>query len=86
MTAQPPRAIGCDAGALAADMTTLDALARLQLGALRQGSQIRLEGVPGDLSELLAFCGLSEVFDPDEETQQRCDVPSSGSDPESGRL
>ena len=86
MTAQPPGEIGCDAEALAADMSTVDALARLQLGAKRLGVAIRLRDAPADLRQLLAFCGLSEVFDLDDETPQRCDVPSSGSDPESGRL
>jgi len=62
MTAQPPREIACDVDALPADLATVDALARLQLGALRQGSAIRLEGVPADLRELLAFCGLGEVL------------------------
>jgi ABC-type transporter Mla MlaB component len=67
MTAQPPREITCDAGALAADATAVAALARLQLGAKRQGSRIRLTGTPADLAQLLAFCGLSELFEPDPE-------------------
>jgi len=86
MTAQPPREIACDADALPADLATVDALARLQLGARRQGAEIRLERVPADLRELLAWCGLSEAIYPDEETPQRSDVPNSGSDPEMGRL
>ena len=81
MTAQPPEEIGCDADALAADMATVEALARLQLGARRQGTEIRLKRVPADLWELLAFCGLSDVLPADEEP----DVPNSGSDPGLGR-
>jgi ABC-type transporter Mla MlaB component len=62
MTAQPPREIACDTDALPADLATVDALARLQLGAKRQGAEIRLEGLPANLRELLAFCGLGEVL------------------------
>jgi ABC-type transporter Mla MlaB component len=62
MTAQPPREITCDADALAADATAVDALARLQLGARRQGSEIRLSGASAELEALLAFCGLGDLF------------------------
>ena len=84
MTAQPPRGIACDADALAADLAAVDALARLQLGARRQGSAIRLHGVPADLRELLAFCGLSDILDRGDEPPRCPDVPNSGSDPEMG--
>lgn len=62
MTAQPPREITCDAGALAADAVAVSALARLRLGAKRQGSEIKLRGATTELRELLAFCGLEGVL------------------------
>ena len=74
MTAQPPEEIRCDAGALAADATVVDALARLQLGAKRQGSRIRLDDAPAELRQLLAFCGLSEVFEPAPESRSPPDA------------
>jgi ABC-type transporter Mla MlaB component len=52
----------CDVGALVdPDAATIDALARLQLTALRLGRQVRLLHACGDLKDLLALTGLSEV-------------------------
>ena len=52
----------CDVAALVEpDAETIDALARLQLTALRLGRQVRLRHACGDLKDLLAFTGLSEV-------------------------
>ena len=75
MTAQPPREIACDADALPADATAVDALARLQLGARRQGSEVHLKGLPADLRELLAFCGLADVVRADPEERSPPDAP-----------
>jgi ABC-type transporter Mla MlaB component len=47
---------------LAADAATVDALARLQLGARRRGGQIELCGASAELRELIAFMGLCEVL------------------------
>ena len=52
----------CDVGALAPDVTTVDALARLQLTAQRRGRELRLEGATRELAELLAFLGLDDVL------------------------
>ena len=43
------------------DAVTVDALARLQLGAKRTGCRIRLRNASPDLLRLLAFLGLSDV-------------------------
>jgi ABC-type transporter Mla MlaB component len=51
----------CDVGALIApDAVTVDALARLQLTALRLGRRVRLRDACGELQELLGLTGLSE--------------------------
>ncbi|SRR6266545_5570718 len=55
----------CDVSGVEPDAVTIDALARLQLGARRHGCQVRLRGASGELLELLAFMGLSHVL-PDE--------------------
>jgi hypothetical protein len=52
----------CDVGSLSdADLATVDALARLQLGAMRLGCDVRLERAPPELRELLGLLGLGEV-------------------------
>ncbi len=52
----------CDVGALAAaDLDTVDALAKLQLGARRLGSTIFLRHASSELCELLDLSGLSDV-------------------------
>jgi hypothetical protein len=58
----PTTAIVVDAGALAADLGTLDALARLQLNAQRIGQTIRLRGPSSELRRLIDVSGLSEVL------------------------
>jgi hypothetical protein len=62
MTAHPPREIICDAGTLAPDATSVDALARLQLSAKREGRALRVCGASSELQQLLAFCGLAAVL------------------------
>jgi ABC-type transporter Mla MlaB component len=52
----------CDVGGVPADAVTVDALARLQLAALRYGCQIRLRGAGDGLRELVGFMGLSDVL------------------------
>jgi hypothetical protein len=52
----------CDVGAVAApDAVTIDALARLQLTALRVGRRIGLRHASSELQELLDYFGLSAV-------------------------
>ncbi len=51
-----------DAGALASDAATLDALARIQLASRRLGLDTRLRNAPRELLELIAFAGLAGVL------------------------
>jgi hypothetical protein len=55
--------IVCDVTRLPADMRTVDALARLQLQARRQGLQVELEGATPDLLDLLELAGLADGFE-----------------------
>jgi STAS domain len=52
----------CDAGALAADVCSVDALARLRLVAGRGGRRLCLQGASDRLVELLALAGLSAIL------------------------
>lgn len=53
--------LACDVAGLArADVCTVDALARLQIGARRLGCPLVLCGVGADLRALIAFVGLTE--------------------------
>ena len=62
MTAQRPREINCEVGAFPPDASSLDALARLQLKAKREGLDLRFSGASDDLERLAAFCGLAGVL------------------------
>ena len=52
----------CDVTGVGVDAVTVDALARLQLAARRQGCQVRLRNASPELRELVDFMGLSEVL------------------------
>jgi ABC-type transporter Mla MlaB component len=52
----------CDVSGVQADAVTVDALARLQLGARRHGCQVRLLNASAELLELVAFMGLDDVL------------------------
>jgi ABC-type transporter Mla MlaB component len=52
----------CDVSGVRADAGTIDALARLQLGASRNGCQVRLRSASPDLLDLVAFLGLTDVL------------------------
>ena len=52
----------CHVTGVEADVVTVDALARLQLTAHRQGCRVRLRGASPELCELVAFMGLSHVL------------------------
>jgi ABC-type transporter Mla MlaB component len=55
----------CDVGALVdPDAVAVDALARLQLTAVRLGRRIRLRHPCAELQELVALMGLSDVLPP----------------------
>ncbi len=66
-------AIQCDVNALDADLSTVDALARLQLLVRRAGQEVRLQNASPELWALLSFVGLDEVLrvEPGRETEQR---------------
>ena len=51
-----------DVRELAPDAVTVDALARLQLAARRNGSEIRLQNASAELLELAGFMGLRGVL------------------------
>ena len=52
----------CDVAGIAPDAVTVDALARLQLGARRQGCTVRLRNATTELRALVAFMGLTDVL------------------------
>jgi ABC-type transporter Mla MlaB component len=52
----------CDVDGVHADAVTVDALARLQLAARRQGCRIQLRNASHDLLDLVAFMGLCDVL------------------------
>ena len=52
----------CDVGGVEVDAVTVDALARLQLAARRQGCRVRLRNASPELLELVDFMGLRNVL------------------------
>ncbi len=52
----------CDVGGVDVDAVTVDALARLQLAARRDGSRVRLRNASAELLELVDFLGLCDVL------------------------
>jgi ABC-type transporter Mla MlaB component len=52
----------CDVAGLEPDAVTVEALARLQLGARRLGCQVRLQNASEELVDLVAFMGLRDVL------------------------
>jgi ABC-type transporter Mla MlaB component len=52
----------CDVCEVAPDAVTVDALARLQLTARRNGCQVQLRGASKELCELVEFMGLADVL------------------------
>jgi ABC-type transporter Mla MlaB component len=52
----------CDVSGVDTDAVTVDALARLQLAARRNGCQVRLRNASDDLLALVAFMGLRDVL------------------------
>jgi hypothetical protein len=69
---RPPRVV-VHGQALPADAATLDALARLALGARRQGARLEVRGATAELRELAAFLGLAGVLglEPGREAEER---------------
>jgi hypothetical protein len=62
MSAGDRSTIVCDVAALAPDVATVGALARLQLGARRSGFEIVLRGPSRALRELLTLAGLENAL------------------------
>jgi hypothetical protein len=55
--------VDCDVGHIrAADLATVNALARAHLNARRRGTRLRFTNVSPALRELVAFAGLEEVL------------------------
>jgi ABC-type transporter Mla MlaB component len=52
----------CDVSQAKADAVTVDALARLQLAARRNGCQVRLRNASRELQALVALLGLQDVL------------------------
>ncbi len=58
----PPVVVRCDVESVEPDAVTVDALARLQLAALRRGCRVRLCHTSPALCELVELMGLTHVF------------------------
>ncbi len=76
-----------DVSPAAADVETLDALARLQLAARRAGLELRLRRAAPELAELIAFAGLDavlrvEVRRQPEEREERLGLEEEGQLPD----
>jgi ABC-type transporter Mla MlaB component len=52
----------CDVGGVNTDAVTVDALARLQLGARRHGCSVVLRNASDELRALVEFIGLADVL------------------------
>jgi anti-anti-sigma regulatory factor len=63
MAARRRSTVVCDVGAIPApDIATIGVLARLSLGALRDGIELRLRGASAELVDLIALAGLGDVL------------------------
>ena len=56
-----PGEVLCDVSTVHANAVTVDALARLQLAACRNGNRVRLCNASAELLQLVAFLGLADV-------------------------
>ena len=54
--------VRCEVDGVEPDAVAVDALARLQLAARRNGCQVRLCGASDELLELVAFMGLEDIL------------------------
>jgi hypothetical protein len=62
--ASASRIVECDVAGLPPDAVTVDALARLQLAARRNGRRVRLRNASEELRALLDIAGLRDVLPP----------------------
>jgi hypothetical protein len=60
--ARDAEVVVCDVAGIAADLMTVEVLARLQLTALRLGCRLELRNASCELRQLLGFCGLLDVL------------------------
>lgn len=58
----PSGTVVCDVGSLDPDVSSIDVLARIQLGARRLGVEVRLLRLSSELRELLELAGLAAVL------------------------
>ena len=65
--------VDLDVSALAADLLTVDALARLELSARRHGRRLQVRDASGELRDLIELVGLNEVLrvEPERKAEQR---------------
>ena len=61
-TLNPGATLVCDVSEVAIDAVAVEALARLELGARRNGCTVRLVSAPRELSDLVSFMGLQDVI------------------------
>src|SRR5690348_8647953 len=54
----------CDVAGVEPDAVTVEAIARLQLGAMRRGCRVELVNASPELQRLVDFLGLRDVFSP----------------------
>ena len=57
-----PTVAYCDVQGVEPDAVCVDALARLQLAARRQGCEVRLRNASDELLRLVSFMGLADVL------------------------
>lgn len=62
LAAHPGSLVDCDVAGVAVDAVSVDALARLQLGAQRQGCRILLCNASPELRQLVEVMGLTDVL------------------------
>ena len=62
LSSSPGAVALCDVSGVDPDAVTVDALARLQLGARRCGCLVRLRNASPELRDLVALMGLTDVL------------------------
>jgi ABC-type transporter Mla MlaB component len=65
LLAESGRIVACDVSGVEPDAVTVDALARLQLGACRHGCRVVLRNASAPLLELVELMGLANVLSED---------------------
>jgi ABC-type transporter Mla MlaB component len=61
LAANPGAVLLCDVTGVPVDAVAMEALARLHLGARRNGCTVHLRNTPDDLVDLATFMGLEQV-------------------------